>query len=119
MANIEELDRALKWIEENPEQHDQSVFAQRTSCGTAMCLAGVVAMLNGWTPIFRSDGYEAEQTEMAEDGNGERGSIPMVAMCLLDLGNDEADRLFASTHDLDDLKRLRDELAETGTIEVS
>lgn len=39
------LRRTLEYIEAHPEEHDQRHWAQRTACGTTMCIAGTAVML--------------------------------------------------------------------------
>jgi hypothetical protein len=38
--NVPLLRKTLEWATNHPDEHEQSVWAQRTWCGTAYCLAG-------------------------------------------------------------------------------
>jgi len=112
MVNIEVLDKALDWIEKNPDQHRQSVWFQRTDCGTGMCLAGVVATQHGWTPDWsagRLSGY-GEETSLVMKGD-DYGKVSSVARGLLGLELEDSELLFDAENSLDDLKAMRDDLA--------
>lgn len=43
------------------EHYDQGAWIDKTQCGTAACLAGHVALLSGWKPIFLDGWNEAIQ----------------------------------------------------------
>jgi hypothetical protein len=109
MANIEQLDLALKWIEANPTLHDQFMWATRTECGTTMCLAMVVAVQNGWRPSF--GGSYSATTAWVVDEFGNRRCVDLVARELLDLSPGQAHSLFYSFGDLTALKSLRNLIA--------
>ncbi len=60
--------RVRAHIRSHPEQHDQSVFYLKSHCGTAACIAGWTAVLNGadldTRYISRSDGLKATKVRM-------------------------------------------------------
>lgn len=105
MINLERLDAAIAYIEAHPEEHKQEIWFQRGGCGTAACLAGVVALLDGWTPVWT--GGEARDVEK----DGDRRYVGNVATDLLRLGDesDERDYLFFRAADIGDIKRFREE----------
>lgn len=113
MANIEELDRAIKWVEENPNQHDQSTWGQRTPCGTTLCLFGTIGMLNGWT-LCREDGKPIsayEHTSFVRNAEGEVRQVFDVAQELLQISEVDAESLSAGENTLRDIKTMRNVLA--------
>jgi hypothetical protein len=103
--NIDRLDEAIAYIEAHPERHNQRSWFRRRPCGTTACLAGTVAMLAGWTPIWRD---HAASFVMKDD---KAGYVAHVACELLDVGSDSDERfyLFMDADDLDDIKTFRDE----------
>lgn len=111
MADIEQLDRALKWIDENPNLHDQRIWFEQAECGTACCLAGTVAMLNGWQPVFGTEGVDQRVTGVVTDGTLYR-PVQEVAQELLRIDRYDANHLFCSGNTVERLKRLRDWLSE-------
>lgn len=46
-VNVELLRKVLEHITAHPDEHDQEVWARRTACGTAMCLAGHAVVMTG------------------------------------------------------------------------
>jgi hypothetical protein len=100
--NLEKLDEAIAYIEKHPEQHDQATWFRRYTCGSTACLAGHVAILDGWTLI---DGHG-----MAEKA-GVLRHVADVAEAVLDLDDLEVDRLFYAADALADIKRYRDRIA--------
>jgi hypothetical protein len=118
--NLAKLDEAIAWAETHPEQHDQSRWFVRTDCGTAACLAGTMAILGGWKPVdwYRWDDG-SESTVMVSKGD-RKFLVDMVALSLIDPAvepdgagavDHPALQLFGAQNTLDDIKRIRDELA--------
>jgi hypothetical protein len=110
------LDAALAWIEANPERHQQQSWARRREgCGTAFCLAGVVAHLAGAQPVFDPTLADLldEVTARIDTADGHRRLIEDYAAELLGIGRDEADWLFRAYNDRWNLHEIRDELAES------
>lgn len=113
MADIEQLDRALAWIRKHPRQHDQGVWIRKTWCGTTMCLAGVVTMLNGWMPYLPARDGRFWEKVYVEVRNAD-GDVRFVSECAADLlGLDwrQAHELFLASNTYDDLVQIRDNLA--------
>src|SRR5919112_588635 len=52
VIRLKRLDEAISWIEAHPEEHDQRYWLARTRCGTTACLAGVLALRDGWVPVW-------------------------------------------------------------------
>lgn len=108
--NTEVADLAIKWIIENPEQHNQRWFAYHApSCGTTLCFAGVVAMQAGWELDWRVPrSYEGGVVTTRVTRNGRCRTIRDVATDLLDIDADEATALFM---DAQTLSQVRSTLA--------
>lgn len=109
MADIEQLDRALKWIEANPELHDQDMWATRTPCSTTMCVAMVVAVLNGWQPRFNDNDVTAWVVD--PESPGDPRAVDEVARELLGIDAVQEHALFISARGFADLRRMRDLIA--------
>lgn len=121
MINLEKLDAAIAYIEANPTEWKQDTWFYRGDggCGTAACLAGTIAILDGWTPTdwqVCGGGYDSAA---AEKGGTVR-VVGAVAREILGIGpehvNDDGDELgevlFAPYNTVDDIKQIRDEIAE-------
>lgn len=109
--NIEKLDEAIAYIEAHPEQHNQaSWFERRTSgaCGTTACLAGTVALLDGWEPAWTSQ-YAPTAENVIRDG--ETRHVGLLAAEILDLDDDQYEALFHEAGDLDGIKYVRAKIA--------
>jgi hypothetical protein len=52
VANIEMFDFVLEKIEADPGSFAQNFWATRTECGTAFCIAGHAATLDGSKPLW-------------------------------------------------------------------
>lgn len=112
--DIELLDQALAWAEHSENQAgvprwDQSTYLRKTECGTACCIAGWVALHEGAQPILDSDGDP--DSLMVTDSDGHRQDIPVLARKALGLTYEQAGFLFWGDNTLEDLKRMRDNLA--------
>ena len=46
------LRAAVDRIAKHPERFDMGYWAGRHPCGTTLCLAGTICMMDGWTPVF-------------------------------------------------------------------
>ena|SRR5690348_2417744 len=86
--NVPLLRKALEYITEHPEEHNQRNWAQRTSCGTTFCLAGTVAKLTGHDFIWDLEG--GTQALLVTNGR----EISEVAQDELGLDNVDAHLLF-------------------------
>jgi hypothetical protein len=105
--NLAKLDEAIAYIEAHPEEHYQSSWFTRGACGTTACLAGTVAVLDGWKPDWI--GNRAEYVTKGEA----RRYVATVACELLglDAASDEREYLFLGADTLDDIKQFRREYA--------
>jgi hypothetical protein len=117
-VKLDKLDAAIAYIEANPEAHDQNTWLRRHAdgegnwCRTTACLAGTVAILDGWKPTFGpSLGATVQGGSLVEKG-GVRDSVWAVAERVLDLTYDEGSALFLEASNLDDIKAIRDDCAD-------
>jgi hypothetical protein len=119
--NLEKLDEAIALIERNPELHKQSYWFSKTDggCGTAYCLAGALALLDGWEPAWGlSDDedfgdVESDEAVLATKAGWTR-AVSDVARDILTPGqpvNWRIDSMFAGGNTLEEIKRLRDQIA--------
>jgi hypothetical protein len=119
LRGLELLDAVIEHVTAHPETWNQQTWAHQTKCGTAMCIAGHAVAAAGATLRFRTDGH-AFYCKWPDD-TAQRG-IRDVAEDLFDIervhlldedGDDEwaSVLLFAPGNDLDDVKRVRDEIA--------
>lgn len=111
MINVPLLQKALDHIEQHPEEWRQAVWGMATSlnsCGTVACLAGHIALMDGWTPTYdervgdewfgvKRDGHI---TSVSHAAGRALGVDPVV-------GNDY---LFAGNNTREDLWRIANEL---------
>lgn len=106
--NVPLFRKALEYVTEHPEEHDQDVWAYRTRCGTKLCLAGTVAMLTGHAFVWDefSDGAQAVWTT---DGR----SIADVAQDELGLDNVDANWLFNGCDTIDELWEAAEEITDS------
>lgn len=112
--NLAELDAAIADIEAHPERHNQRNWLTRTSCGTAACLAGTVALRHGWKPVgwYQSGAYAGGEVTADVEKDGEVRSVEDVAASILGIDyDDDMDELFGSDNTIEDIKRHRDVLA--------
>jgi hypothetical protein len=102
--NIDVAERAIGWIEANPEKHNQKMWATETECGTTMCLAGVIAHQAGGRMIFEG----VDITAKCVTAEGIETDIPTYASELLGLEPDGllANQLFYANNTLEDIKNL-------------
>jgi hypothetical protein len=108
MVDIVKLDAALAYIDEHPDRWRQGTWGTRTRCGTALCLAGTVGVIDGalitWHPDDVVEGYATlglidgkEPWQYAEDALG--------------LTEQQGNVLFAGGNSRADLQDMRDALA--------
>lgn len=123
--NLEKLDEAIAYIEAHPEQWRQEDWFHRgdDGCGTAACIAGTVVLLDGWTPAnwtLRGTGDEITSTCEKDGFEREVDELAMDILCTNrstwsdeDMTEDEwrVERMFAATNSIEDIKRIRDEIA--------
>lgn len=125
--NFAKLDEALAYIEEHPDEHYQSAWISRRERTqrrgwfrrprvvrtTAACLAGRLALLDGWQPVWSRffDGYTT--ADSVEKGGVVR-AVSDVAQEILGLADhayfETSGNLFMATRSLADLRHERDVL---------
>lgn len=79
------------------------------SCGTAMCVAGKVALDAGWNPVW-SHNIEWSSSVDVTDGNVIR-QVDDVAQEILGLTWDQAAELFRGSNDAERIRTLAEEYA--------
>jgi len=123
MPDLDLLDRVLDWAEAHPDEdhadargrwHDQDVWVAEEDCGTACCIAGIVALSEGWQPVYPVLNMGAEWVDRA----GEMALVSEVARRALGLSYEEADALFRASNTLPVLRRLAKELRNGDPIDV-
>jgi hypothetical protein len=92
--NLDLLDRVMDHIDRHPEEWNQ----ENWFCGTAACFAGHAVLMDGWEVVHEDGG-------MIEKG-GEQSPVELVAQRLLDLTDDQMNRLFIGCNTLDDLHSM-------------
>lgn len=100
--NTAELVAIYQHIKAHPETWKQDVFAERTDCGTAYCVAGW-AVTRAGDEVVWPEGARLAQF-VAIDGGYE--SISKRAAHLLGLTEVEEDDLFDPINELDDLRAI-------------
>lgn len=93
-VDVPRLRKVLAHITAHPEQHNQDWWAERTDCGTVMCVAGHTCVQAG----LRIDliGFHGERGAHLTDGR----RVEHVAAELLGLDEQQALRLFHIADDL-------------------
>src|SRR5487761_14958 len=91
----------LDHITTHPEEHDQSIWARKTGCGTACCMAGTAVIRAGIK--LRWNGIEASYTEHGVP-------ISTAAANLYGLSDEQATQLFGGGNTLSDLWRIAGEI---------
>jgi hypothetical protein len=112
--NTTELIAIYQHIKANPAQWNQRVYAHRTECGTACCVAGWAVVRAGEALYWETSGTSnwADRLDR-RDEDGFRLSIEWRARELLGLPSQDAWRLFCIDNDLADIRRVITEI--TGT----
>lgn len=109
MANIEELQRTMTEILDHPESHDQSLWA----CGSTGCFAGLTAMRHGWREAMSEqlDGQPSGSGHMVHRDWAQSNHVQPIAKAILDLTDEEAERLFFHTTTVEMLEQMVKDLA--------
>lgn len=110
--NIELLDKALKIIEEHPEHWNQSHW----HCGTSHCLAGHIYLIIHELPYDCGSINNDEDCPLDDYDDDVLENTYWDAKKALNISTKDADMLFDGENTLDDLKRMRDDLAFYGCI---
>jgi hypothetical protein len=107
--NASLLRSELEYITAHPAEWNQGIWAQRSQCGTACCLAGGVVLRAG-IPLSWNDSGKASYTE---DGV----EISLEARRLFGLSMEDASCLFEGSNSLESLWRIAAEITY-GAIQV-
>ena len=131
MANVELLDKVMKFIEHNEHAWNQNSWArvvqngfsydemrdfiaedpQNPLCGTQRCFAGHTVAFEGWLPLFEPGD---RTTYDCQNKAGDKADIGVKARELLGIDNYTADLLFAGANDLEDLRAQVEYIKEHG-----
>lgn len=118
--NYELIEKVHRHIVDNPEQHDQALWAVKAnSCGTVACAAGHALIFSGldimWevTPAKASSiGEEIRRMRFARMPDGRREAISVAAREVMGLTRAEAEKLFFDTDDDEAVDMLAEILEE-------
>jgi hypothetical protein len=108
--NVALLQKVLDYITEHPEEHDQSIIAKRTLCGTAACVAGHTVAMTGHILNWSITG----QAYTCDSG---RENILDVAATELGLTYDQSSELFSADNTLAQLWLIASVFTE-GAVEI-
>lgn len=127
MIDIQRLDAAIAYIEAHPEEHEQAYWFHRTDegCGTAACLAGTLALLDGWEPVgWVPAGHGVGETTALVSKDGQICEVDDLAFDLLGcerststdswtetVDEDLVGEMFETANTFDMIKKLRDRIA--------
>ena len=103
--NLPLLEKVRDQIHNHPETHNQTVWARRSACGTAMCFAGWAAYFAGHDFDFNKDLGTAEYTT-------DDTSIARVAQDALGLISEEGYVLFYAFNNRADLDWLLHQITD-------
>src|SRR5690242_8359943 len=81
--------KVLTYVRNNPGEHEQGFYGQKTSCGTAACIAGRAVILDPRTIVFWNDMGSMRMTVIVNGGEYET-DIETRAAELLGLAQHEA-----------------------------
>lgn len=119
MINLEPLDDAIGFIEANPRLHKQATWLALEDCGTVGCLAGWIAMRNGWQPVGRTG------SSTSTVHNGRRMEwVPEAASKILagpdpsEQDMDLIDDMFDGDQTLEGIKKIRDRIADDQALQA-
>lgn len=103
--------RVLEHIEAHPDSWLQSLWAQRSECGTTYCFAGwTIALTNPDAQFHFVDRGTWVAADVLIPGTGGHQEIPEAARNLLNLSQYAAGQLFDARNSLDDLRAMVAEL---------
>jgi len=109
------IDEAIAWAEAEAAKGRmsawrQDAWAQEAPCGTAYCIAGHVAVLDGWRPVAVLSDWRPSAGWFWRKGE-HHAEMPAVGIEVLNLPTEGDADLFSSDNTIGDLKRIRDEYA--------
>lgn len=109
MINVPLMRKVLEHISEHPEEHDQGTWAERTACGTTMCMAGHAVVMAGhqisWPGTLDDESSADFVTEPIVVDNETTRRIPAVAAHELGLTEEQKDAFFYESGTIEDLWR--------------
>jgi hypothetical protein len=104
VANVEKLEAVMDYIRNHPEEHNQSSWAERGSCGTTLCFAGTTVALAGYAIMWDALTNDAHLCRAPK--NAFRNEyISEVAANELELSDAQARSLFLNALTFDDVER--------------
>lgn len=112
-VNTPLLRKTLEHITAHPEEHAQGLWAKRTACGTACCVAGWAVQFTGHDLLFDLNG-DAEHVVTAD---GDVVSISEIAEQELGLTERQSEKLFCGGNSVAILYTLANKFTE-GEIEI-
>lgn len=114
--DIPRLRKAVEWVEaeatkprpQDRQWYQSNYFIRRPelTCGTAYCVAGMIALEDGWTPEWKEF---ATATLVTKDGFTD--SVHNVAKAALGLTDTQAFSLFAGTNRAEDVRAVAERIA--------
>jgi hypothetical protein len=102
--NKELLERTMQYIEDHPEEHDQTMWFVQTPCGTTACFAGWACVLSGLKPDFTIQAPFNYRPDITYHVEGTDEWVKPVAQKLLGLTHYDADTLFDASNTVEELK---------------
>lgn len=117
MPNIELLEKTMQYIEDHPEQHEQSLWLSQATpgCATAACFAGWACLLDGyeavaWERWYRA-GIDLISFNVRKSDSLVNSHPRELGQALLGLSDADAWVLFYGTNTLDQLKLMTKHLS--------
>lgn len=108
--NVERLNEVVDHAL-SADNWDQSLWVQKTPCGTSYCIAGFASITyGGWKPEFFRRSNGREEASFVTDDNGIFRSICYVAENLLGLTPEESNALFSSLNTSEDVRQIRNRI---------
>jgi hypothetical protein len=117
VINLPLLQKALDHIEAHPEEWDQESWGRQTACGTTACLAGHIALMDGWTPVRYGlqfgDWVHVEKNGVRQTaGDAAEESLGVPDVSVYDSNNEYVGYLWSGINGRADLWRMANILAE-------
>ena len=97
MANVKELKRVRAHIRRYPEKLDMDEWV----CGTTACIAGRVALLNGWKPVISGIDPLGRQVASSCTKNGVTMEMDDVAAEILGIRGFDTNLFYTSNERVD------------------
>ena len=119
MVDVPYLRKTLEHITANPKEWNQRHYGVRSEeCGTAYCVAGLVASWEGFTFRWAEVDFTGKEViHEAVDAEGETWRVETAAQKALGLSRDQGEALFHADNDLFQLWSLASVFTD-GEIEI-